>query len=96
MHNGIHLDSVLGQVTDHRDRAFLLHLIRQIGHLDGEYCSSEKAIYQELHQKVMGNINLSQLEEDIIDSDYDHTKSISSNKKHSLLWRGLDYVFNLF
>lgn len=93
---GVSFDAVLEHVTDRKDRAFLLHLVRTVGHLDGEYCSSEQAKYKELHEKVMGKLNLSELEEDIIESDYDHHKVISSDKKHSLLWRGLDFILDIF
>ena len=96
MNNGVSFDAMLEKVTDRKDRAFLLHLVRTVGHLDGEYCSHEKEKYKELHQKVLGNLDLGQLEADIVESSYDHQKSISSDKKHSLLWRGLDYIYNLF
>ena len=93
--NGVSFDAVLEGVTDHKDRAFLLHLVRTVGHLDGEYCSKEQAKYKELHEKVLGKLDLSELEEDIIESDYDHRKEVSSDKRHSLLWRGLDFFLDI-
>lgn len=56
--NGVRLESVLPQITDRKDRAFLAHQVRVIGHLDGEYSSDEKEFYEKWNKIILDGVDL--------------------------------------
>lgn len=87
------IDPILKEVTDPKDRAFLLHLTRTLGHLDGDYSQNEKSFYDNLRAKVMKGFDLNSIENKLAGESFDFPEEDSSND--SLLKKGLDFIFNL-
>lgn len=87
--HGVNMEEVLELISDKRDRAFLCHQIRVIGHLDGDYSSSERALYQLWNDKILSSISLEEVEEAM--------KNISIlNHKSTGRKNSFSYLFNLY
>ncbi|MFT6069931.1 MAG: uncharacterized membrane protein YebE (DUF533 family) [Bacteriovoracaceae bacterium] len=63
--SGLSIDTVLPLITHKPDIAFLLHLIRTIGHIDGCYDASEKEAFQKLEQRIMKGLDVESLEKQV-------------------------------
>ncbi|MBT5095774.1 MAG: hypothetical protein HOM21_16095, partial [Halobacteriovoraceae bacterium] len=63
--NGITIESVVKEITEKKDLAFLLHMVRTIGHLDSDFSSEEKQAFQDLEAKITGNLDLAEISEQI-------------------------------
>ncbi len=63
--HGLSIDKVLPLITHKPDIAFLLHLIRTIGHIDGCYDASEKEAFKKLEEKIIKGLDLEALEEQV-------------------------------
>lgn len=51
------IEDIWPRITEKRDRAFLLNLADTMFHADGEYCESEQALYNFLHEKHMDTLD---------------------------------------
>lgn len=84
--SGLNADSVISKITHKPDLAFLLHLVRTIGHMDGCFSDSEKAAFKELENKILPNVDLGSLEKEINQMEersYEPKKEKNLNK-HSV------------
>lgn len=63
--DGLKIETVLPSITHKPDLAFLLHLIRTVGHMDGCFDEKEKSIFQELEKKILGGLDLAPLEKEV-------------------------------
>ena len=62
LRGGANLDNLVPFITEAKDRAFLLHLIRVIGHLDNDFSDAEKEAFNKLEQLVLARLNLDELQ----------------------------------
>ena len=80
------IEELLDKVTDKGDRAFLLHQVRVVSHIDGHFSAEEKKFFKELEAQIMGNLNLeplvSQIEE-MEREDYREDNVYSVDNEHS-------------
>lgn len=85
--NNVEMISVLSNITDKRDRAFLCHQIRVIGNLDKDYSTEEKALFEKWHDAVISGLDLEAIEQTIekmeLDS-YHEDEVYKVVNKHSL------------
>ena len=58
----INFEEVLSKITDKKDRAFLAHQMRVIGHLDDVFSSKERELYEKWNKLVLGAVDLGELE----------------------------------
>lgn len=82
--NGIDFDNVIKDISEPKDKAFLLHLLRVIAHLDGDFSSDEKQAYEKLEKIVLGRLDLAKFEQEaqaIEDASY---KNIPLDNKSSV------------
>lgn len=82
--NGIDFDSVIADISEPKDKAFLLHLLRVIAHLDGDFSSDEKQAYAKLEKIVLSRLDLAKFEkqaQEIEDASY---KNVPLDNKSSL------------
>lgn len=82
--NGLDFDKVIQNITEPKDKAFLLHLVRVISYLDGDFSSDEKQAYAKLEKIVLGRLDLAKFEEQaqaIEDASY---KNVPLDNKSSL------------
>ncbi len=63
--NGLEVEPLLPLITHKPDRAFLLHLCRTIGHLEGDYSDSEKEAFRYLEKEILKDINLAPIEAEV-------------------------------
>lgn len=90
----VDFNMVLPEVTERKDRSFLLHLVRTLSYLDHDYSDKEQDIFNNLHREIVGELNLEEMERDILESEYDENQTIT-NDKRSLIGKGLDFLANL-
>ncbi len=62
LRGGANLDNLVPFITEAKDRAFLLHLIRVIGHLDNDFSEAEKEAFAKLEQLVLARLNLEEIQ----------------------------------
>ena len=62
---GLKIESVLSLITHKPDVAFLLHLIRTIGHIDGCFDKREQDAFEKLEQEITKGLDLVSIEEEI-------------------------------
>jgi hypothetical protein len=62
---GLKIETVLPLITHKPDLAFLLHLIRTIGHLDGCFGVEEKKSFENLEQQITKGLDLGSLEKEV-------------------------------
>ncbi|PIP89864.1 MAG: hypothetical protein COW01_06355 [Bdellovibrionales bacterium CG12_big_fil_rev_8_21_14_0_65_38_15] len=82
--NGLDFDKVIQNITEPKDKAFLLHLVRVISYLDGDFSRDEKQAYAKLEKIVLGRLDLAKFEEQaqaIEDASY---KNVPLDNKSSL------------
>ncbi len=87
--NDVAFEDVVSNITDKRDRAFLLHMIRVISHLDGEYVEMEKSLFKKWEQFVLSGVDLEAVEKAVSDMEKEsyHESNHSDykvNNSHSL------------
>ncbi len=81
---GLNFDEVIKNITEPKDKAFLLHLVRVISYIDGDFSSDEKQAYAKLEKIVLSRLDLAKFEEQaqaIEDASY---KNIPLDNKSSL------------
>lgn len=59
------LEAILPLISDKRDLAFLLHMVRVIGHIDHDYSVEERAAFELINDIVMKGIDLNAVESEI-------------------------------
>lgn len=62
---GLKIATVLPFITHKPDMAFLLHLMRTIGHIDGCYDEVERAEFKKLEGQILKGLDLVSLEKEI-------------------------------
>lgn len=85
--NGCKIENFLPHITEKADRAFLLHQLRVISHLDGFFSPEEKKAYAELEQKILSNIDLKKAKaevESIEIESYHENKVFETYNKSSI------------
>ncbi len=55
---GVQLSHLIPLITDKRDRAFLLHNIRVLGHIDGHFDNKEKEAFKNLENQILKGLDL--------------------------------------
>lgn len=68
---GTSASSLIEKITDKKDRAFLLHMIRVIGHLDNDFSDEEKQLFKTLNDAIMMKLDLKALEATIAQIELD-------------------------
>lgn len=68
------VSTFMSEITRPADRAFLLHMIRTLGHLDGDFSAQEQKSYKALEEAILGKINLKAHEE--------HAHAMEHNSYH--------------
>lgn len=63
--HGLDINTIIPAITHKPDLAFLLHLIRTIGNLDGCFNENEKSVFNTLEKKIMSNLDLGAFEKEI-------------------------------
>lgn len=76
-----------GRVSDKVDRAFLLHMLRVLGHIDKDFSTKEKEAYSALEKVILSKIDLkeiaTQIEKMELDS-YHEDKVYKNHNKNSM------------
>ena len=62
------INLILSKISDRKDRAFLAHQIRVIGHLDNDFSEHEKKMYNSWKDHVLKGVDLVELEK-VIEED---------------------------
>ena len=57
--------SFLDLITNKADRAFLLHQVRVVSNIDGDYSEDEKVFFKELEAKIIGKLDLEPIVQEI-------------------------------
>ncbi|MBI2520774.1 MAG: TerB family tellurite resistance protein [Bdellovibrio sp.] len=81
------LKSLIPKITHPPDKAFLLHMVNVLGHLDGEFHESEKQLFSSLQNEIMGCLDMSAIERDVqkMEADsYDKKAVFAINNRSSL------------
>lgn len=81
---------VLSKITDKRDRAFLAHQMRRIGHLDEVYCEHERNLFNEWNDMILDGLDLQALEQIIAEDEkasYHEDEVFKTHNKHSIFER---------
>lgn len=60
--NNINFEEVFLKISDKRDKAFLAHQMRVIGHLDKDFSTNEKNLFEQWNKFVLGQVDLEGLE----------------------------------
>ncbi len=84
LRGGANLDNLVPFITEAKDRAFLLHLMRVIAHLDGDFSPKEKAAYERLEQLVLARLNLDEISIQAQKMEDDSYKNVELSNRHSL------------
>lgn len=84
LRGGASLDNLVPFITEAKDRAFLLHLMRIIAHLDGDFSDVEKQAYAKLEKLVLSRLNLPELEKQAQKFEDDSYKNVELDNRHSL------------
>lgn len=58
---GLDFAEACGRVSDKVDRAFLLHMLRVLGHLDKDFSAKEKEAYSALEKIIFSKFDLKEL-----------------------------------
>lgn len=56
------------------DKAFVLHMIRTIGHEDGEFSAEEKAAFKKIQSEIESRVDISEMEKKIIKMEEDSSR----------------------
>ncbi|MEK6624204.1 MAG: hypothetical protein AABY86_04505 [Bdellovibrionota bacterium] len=81
------LKSLVAKITHKPDKAFLLHMINVLGHLDGEFHESEKQVFGALQSEIMGGLDMPALESEVKkmeEDSYDEKVVFAIHNKASL------------
>ncbi len=82
--NGVELESLLPQITDKVDRAFLVDNFRIIANLDRNFSKIEMEKFKNLEAKILKELNLKDLSEKIQKMENDsYSKSSQSQTQNS-------------
>ena len=98
--NPVDLKDLIPLITEKKDLAFLLHQVRVIGNIDGDYDESEKKAFKEIESVVMAGLDLKSIRSEIelIEKESYHEEIIYDSKnQHSLfesLYKNLMKVIN--
>ena len=76
------LKTLIPKITHPPDKAFLLHMINVLGHLDGEFHESERQVFLTLQKEIMGGLKMSNIEDEVKKME---EESYAINNKASLL-----------
>jgi hypothetical protein len=88
LEGAIELSGVIANVTDKKDKAFLLHMVRTIGFLDGDFSASEKRAFQKLEGAILNNLDLKSIHAEITQMEkesYELDTVYKQMNEHSLL-----------
>lgn len=93
--NGVAIESLHDKITDKRDMAFLLHMMRVISNLDNNFSSEEKAAYQKLENSIMKKIDVQKITNEVkaIEVASYHEDEVYRNNNPASFLEGL---FNAF
>lgn len=77
--------SIVENITNKNDRAFLAHQIRVISHLDGDFSPEEKRLLNEWKSVVMQGVDQAKVQELLeLDREEEELKSAELSNKSSL------------
>ncbi len=82
----IDFPKIVSKITDKKDRAFLVHEIRVIGHLDDDYSSHEQELLNSWREFVLKGVDLVELEKIIAEDEkasYHEDEVYKVHNKHS-------------
>ncbi|MBK24257.1 MAG: hypothetical protein CME70_09685 [Halobacteriovorax sp.] len=83
---GAKVEELLPSITHKPDRAFLLHLCRTIGHLEGDYSDSEKEAFKYLEKEILKDIDLAPIEAEVQKmEELSNKNKLEIDNKHSIL-----------
>lgn len=94
LRGGANVDSLVPFITDNNDRAFLLHLMRVIGHLDGDFSEHEKAAFNRLQKLVLARLNLDEISTQAQKFEDDSYKNVELDNRHSLFEAAFRNIVN--
>lgn len=69
--DGVKFSDVVSKITDKKDRAFLVHQIRVISHLDHDFSDEEKQLLKTFEKHVLSGLNLPEIEAQIAQMEKD-------------------------
>lgn len=84
LRGGACLDSLIPFITDGNDRAFLLHLMRIISHLDGDFSDHEKEAFSRLEKLVLSRLNLEKISEQAQKFEDESYENVEMDNRNSL------------
>jgi hypothetical protein len=99
IHNGINFEEAYSKITNAKNRAFLIHLIRTLGHIDQDFSSEEKEIYKRTQDKVLKNINLNEHQETISEMENQSYKTYKRTNPDSIfehIFIQLEKILDIF
>jgi hypothetical protein len=86
LQNPVDISTIVPLITDKKDLAFLLHQIRVLGNIDGNYDEAEKAAFKGVEKIVLKGLDLKgiQAEVETIEKESYHEDNLyKSNNKAS-------------
>ncbi len=90
--NGLDLNQVLTLVTDNKDKAFLVDMIRYVGNLDKNFSNEEREVYKKIEKEILGNKEFENIEKNITNELFNQNK-INIKEKESTLEIISNYLF---
>lgn len=81
--SGVSLSELIPKITEKKDLAFLLHQLRTIGHMDGDFSEQEKEAFDKLESAILNNLDLASLEAQVQQMEWDSYKEDEYYKSHT-------------
>lgn len=94
LRGGASLDNLVPFITDENDRAFLLHLMRIVAHLDGKFSDKEKAAYSRLEKLVLARLNLDEIATQAQKFEDESYENVELDNRHSLFEAAFRNIVN--
>ena len=85
-------DDLFNKISSPADRAFVLHLIRTVGHLDGEYSHLERQEFKRVEKLIMENVDADQAFKDALERiEKDNSREEEGESMFHIFVDFLDY-----
>lgn len=89
----VSMESIIPKIEKKSDLAFVLHLIRTIGHLDEVYSDAERETFKSLEQEVMSGLDIEAIEKEVVKMEEDSYKlKLEVSNKDSIFATVIDWL----
>jgi len=98
LRSGLRFEEIIEKVADRRDKAFLLHQVRVLGHLDGNFDKFERDAFVKLETIILKKLDLEGIRSEIeeLDKSSYHEDEVYKSHNESSAIEGLYKSFLKF